>query len=517
MKDFIQRHQTKIKGVLSCFDRMLFRGYLPLQYGQGMAGFLKERRIPFGKLKPFLLDTSAALKAHAQEMAEKRGRPYRYLEASLPMEQEARAMAEKEAIEEGLVCIFARQEPCRTFSFSFRQDPLFVHSVRNRCLHLYYYFMDKEFGLIHLKIQTWFPLTMQVYVNGQEWLARKLSAHGIGFTKLDNVLVEVEDFERAQAFADRLPSLPWPRILDRWTRQINPLMKPLLRGYQYYWVAAQIEYATDVVFKSRSALAELYPRLLSHGMLCCGAKEVMSFLGRKLRGSFQGEVTTDLVELSKMRIPGARIKHRVKENWLKMYDKAGLVLRVETVINNPGEFRVRRRVRRNGKQKMEWARMLKGVAYLFRYRDVSRSANSRYLDGLAVVSDPTARVREVERITSPRRVTSHRTAKAFNPLSRADLELFRAFMSGEHTLRGFKNGDIRRQLAGTTHLSGIGPDEKRRSAKVSRIFQRFHAHGLIAKIPHSRKWRTTRLGRRVMATSIQIRELNFPQLLAHAA
>ena len=103
MKDFIQRHQTKIKGVLSCFDRMLFRGYLPLQYGQGMAGFLKERRIPFGKLKPFLLDTSAALKAHAQEMAEKRGRPYRYLEASLPMEQEARAMAEKEAIEEGLV------------------------------------------------------------------------------------------------------------------------------------------------------------------------------------------------------------------------------------------------------------------------------------------------------------------------------------------------------------------------------------------------------------------------------
>ena len=166
---------------------------------------------------------------------------------------------------------------------------------------------------------------------------------------------------------------------------------------------------------------------------------------------------------------------------------------------------------------MEWTRMLKGVAYLFRYRDVSRSANSRYLDNLAVVSDPTAKVREVERITRPKRVTSSRTAKAFNPLSRDDFDLFQAFMSGQHSLRGFKNGDIRRQLAGTTHLRGVGPDEKRRSAKVSRIFQRFHAHGLIAKIPHSRKWRTTRFGRRVMATSIQVKELNFPQLLAQAA
>ncbi len=517
MRDFILHHQGKIKGVLSCFDRMLFRGYLPLQYPQGMAGFLRQRGIPFSKLKPFLLETSGALKVHAQRMARERGRPYRYLNTSLPMEQEARAVAKRDAIEDGLVCVFARLELCRTYSFSFRRLPPTVHSDRRKCLHLYYYFMDREFGLIHLKLQTWFPLTLQVYVNGQEWLSRKLRAHGISFAKLDNVLVEVGDFGRAQAFADRLTSLPWPRILDWWTRQINPLMKSLLRGNHYYWVSSQMEYATDVVFKSRSALAELYPRLLRHGMVCCGAKDVMGFLGKKLRSNFQGEVTTDLLELTSLRIPGARIKHRVKENWLKMYDTAGLVLRVETVINNPAEFRVRRRVRRRGRRTMQWAPMLKAVAYLFRYRDVSRSANSRYLDGLAVVSDPTARVREVERITRPKRVTSSRTAKVFNPLSRDDVELFAAFLNGQHSLRGFKNGDIRRQLTGTTHLRRVRPDERRRSAKVSRILQRFHAHGLIAKIPRSRRWRTTRFGRRVMATSIQVKELAFPQLLTVAA
>ncbi|MCK4306212.1 MAG: hypothetical protein KAY24_18370 [Candidatus Eisenbacteria sp.] len=166
---------------------------------------------------------------------------------------------------------------------------------------------------------------------------------------------------------------------------------------------------------------------------------------------------------------------------------------------------------------MEWVPMLKGVAYMFRYRDVSMSSNSRYLDALAVVSDPSTKVRELEQITKRKQVTPNRTARAFNPLSGDDIELFQAMMSGQHCVRGLKNGDVRRELARSRHFQGIRHDTRRQSAKVTRILQRFHAHGLIAKIPHSRKWRTTRFGRRVMATAIQARQLNFPQLLALAA
>lgn len=103
------------------------------------------------------------------------------------------------------------------------------------------------------------------------------------------------------------------------------------------------------------------------------------FLGRKLRGNFEGQIVSDLSDLSG-RIPECRIKHRVKENWLKMYDKAGLVLRVETVINNPDEFKVRKKVIRN--DKVEWVPMRKGIAYLFRYQQVSLQANSSYLEAL---------------------------------------------------------------------------------------------------------------------------------------
>jgi hypothetical protein len=201
----------------------------------------------------------------------------------------------------------------------------------------------------------------------------------------------------------------------------------------------------------------------------------------------------------------------------QMYDKAGVVLRVETVINNPEEFRVRRIVRRKGYPKTEWVPMRKGVAFMFRYRDVSRSANARYLGALAVVQDPTTQVGEMDRVTRRRRLGSNRTAKALNPLSRDDAELFQAVMSGEHALRGFANADVRARLKGSAHLGGVEADPRRASSRVTRIFQRLHAHGLIAKIPRSRRWRVTSLGHRIMSAALRLRMESFPALLARAA
>ena len=265
----------------------------------------------------------------------------------------ARKMAEEEGIKNGLVCIFSVLEPCRTFSFKFEKGRPFVQTAKRKCLFIYFYFMDRELGLIHVKLQTWFPMQIQVYVNGHDWLERKLEVNNISFTKHDNVFVRISDWERAQKLADRFAVQDWPRKLERYAQYVNPLMNELLPGCQYYWVTAQSEYSTDIAFKTASDLRELYPRLLSHSTLCFGARDVMSFLGRKLTGHFLGEIVSDLKYSGLKRIPGARIKHRVKENWLKMYDKSGSVLRVEMVINNPEEFKVRKKVLRKDKQVME--------------------------------------------------------------------------------------------------------------------------------------------------------------------
>ena len=515
MKDFLAAHETKLKGVLSCFDRMVFRGYLPLMNGAEMARLLNRCDVQYQTLKAFLLENCERVKRRATELAEREGRPFRYLQHKVPMEKEARKIAEADGITQGLVCIFSILEPCRTFSFKFCRGSAFANPARRKCLHIYYYFIDRELGLVHVRIQTWFPMVMQVYFNGHDWLARKLERHGIGYCKVDNVFIDVDDFPRAQAFSDRLASVDWTKKLDRFARLANPLMDDLLAGLSYYWVTAQSEYATDVIFKRRETLAQLYPKLLSHGTRCFGAKDVMGFLGRRLVGQFQGEVTTSVCDFANVRLPGMRIKHRVQQNWIKMYDKAGVVLRVETVINNPEDFRVRRTMRRKGEPKTLWVPMRKGVAYLFRYRDVSCSANGRYLDALAVVDDPTAKVKELDQITRRNRDASGRTARALNPLSRDDVQIFEAVMNGADCVRGFTNRDVRSRLDGTRHLARLDSDRKR-SAKVGRILHRLHVHGLIAKIPRSRRWRTTRRGQRIMATSLQLRQFNFPQLLALA-
>ena len=158
---------------------------------------------------------------------------------------------------------------------------------------------------------------------------------------------------------------------------------------------------------------------------------------------------------------------------------------------------------------MRWVDMRKGVAYLFRYREVSLAANSRYLTALAELDNPTDAIRTLDRITTRQLLAPNRSAKAFNPLARDETPIVRALLDGQHMIRGFSNPDIRKKLKDSPHLKNI-TDERRQSAKVTRIFNRCHAHGLIAKIPHSRRWRLTKQGRIAMTASIQLRDVQFP-------
>jgi hypothetical protein len=371
MEHFLAKHADKIQGSLSCFDRILFRGYLPFFSGAAFAAFLDRRGIRRPELKSFLLRQAARLKEHARSMAARDGRPFQYFGGRVRKEDLARQIAERDRIERGLVCVFSTLEPCRTYSIRW-DHASYIQPARRKCLFLY--------GLIHVRIQTWFPLQLQ-------------------FTKRDDAFLWLEDFRRAQTFSDRFVSLDWVARLHRYARMVNPLLKDLLAPMCYYWVTAQAEHSTDIVFKSQRQLEELVPRLLEHSALHFSARDIMSCLGRKPHGNFAGEVVTDQRDpLTQGRLPGRRVKHRMKQNWLKMYDKAGFIVRVETVINAPEEFRVRRRVRRRGRQATLWVPLRKSVVLSpeqlavsecpgFRRKPAPRSAGS-CTDSTSMASSP---------------------------------------------------------------------------------------------------------------------------------
>src|SRR5437899_4549778 len=231
----------------------------------------------------------------------------------------------------------------------------------------------------------------------------------------------------------------------------------------------------------------------------------MAFIGRKLNGNFQGDLVTDQLDFSQLpsRLPGRSVKHRMKRNWSKMYNKEGSVLRVETVINQRYEFKVRRRVRRQGRHLMAWVPMRKGVAFLPRYRQICAQTNTRYLDALAHVDDPTPAIRALDALTARASSPNGRTVRPFNPLSRHDRVLFESLLSGEHALHGFANRDLRHKL-GLTSIP-LASDPLKPLAPVTPLFRRLPGHRLIAKDPPSRPWRGLPFRRRVMAGALKLR------------
>jgi hypothetical protein len=509
---FVVKFTSLITAVLSCFDRVIFKGHLPIARGSALEAFvdhvLKIRRADF---MAFAEKKAETLVEHAKRLAQQAGAEYRFLQGAHRKDRLVEDILRKRPISEGLICVFGCMECCGSFRhIGGEQRPHLVNARRQQRV-LYFYFLDPKLGLIHIRLQTWFPFPVQVYVNGHSYLERQLFQRGLGFVLQDNAFTALDNPKAAQKLADAFVRQNWPKILNRLARQVNPLMyEPWFRSLSYYWVVDQAEYSTDLIFTSREALAGLYRRLLDHAAVNFSAKDILTFLGRRFHPRFEGEVLT---HCQKDRWPGARIKHRMKNNWLKMYDKFGLVLRIETVINNPREFRVRRLRTLDGRQEMAWCPMNKGVSNLYHYREVALAANERYLEALSVVDNPAPAYRQVEELTEPA-VVSGRSHAGFNPAREADVNLFRAVLDGNNVVRGFRNTDIREALHGATEDAGA---RRRQSTAVGRMLKRLHVRGLIVKVPHSRRWHVSRKGHEVLGAVVQLYYHGIPAAARPAA
>jgi hypothetical protein len=520
MQTFLSIHHDVITGTLSTFDRLIFKGHLSGLYPQGaFARFLNSQHILLKDFAAYAETTTAQLKAHAQQVAAEAQRPYLYLAAASTAasghskEAQARTIAERDGRTEGLICVFAVVEPCRVFTVRGNRETQRREVVREnrKGLHFYFYYLDREFGFMHVRVQSWFPFTLQIYINGREWLARQLDQRGIAYQRYDNKLTQVTDLPTAQALCEKFAHRHWPRLLDAFARQVNPLLPTMRRaGFRgYFWSVDQAEYATDVLFRDRASLEALLPALQEVALTAFSADDVLRFLGRKLHGNFQGEVTTGL----KRRPEGRRVKHTLKRNSLKLYDVLN-VLRIETTLNNPREFRVLRVMDTRQGRQWRWRPMGKGVANFWRYAQVGLQANSRYLDALANAQPKGKAIAALDDLCRSRLEKGKRYAK-FNPVAAEDTTLFAAVLAGEHQLNGFRNKDLQARLFSTPPRSD--DEQRRRSARITRWIAKLRGHGLIAKVQASRLYRVTARGLRLMAAALWCRNKEFPGFVLQPA
>ena len=245
----------------------------------------------------------------------------------------------------------------------------------------------------HARIQTWFPFSIQICLNGREWLARSLDAAGVGYVQRDNCFTRLDNPKRAQRLMERQVQAAWPELLNAIARSLNPQHATMFRAcpIEYYWSTHQSEWATDILFRNSRSLAWLYPRLIHHGLTTFFSRDVMRFLGRNIpaTGNIPTRLQAEVVSDMKTRPEGVRIKHRLGESSIKMYDKQGSVLRVETTINDAADFKSFRTPEGKPEADKAWYPMRKGIADLHRRAETSQAANDRYLRALASVQDTT--------------------------------------------------------------------------------------------------------------------------------
>jgi hypothetical protein len=489
-----ERYAPQIAGVLSCFDRIVITGTLVgVCFAEGMAAYLRQHGIRLFDYPRFAEPLREEIRQNAERIAQESGLEIEFIRSvgAFRKEDRIRAILQQRGDQPGLVHIFSAMEPCAAFT-PWHDKATGRTTLRykdGKCLHYYFYFIDPEFGLCYLRVPTWAPFRLQFYCNGHNWLAGQLGQAGIAFAQLDNTFSSIADFSRAQLLADAFPIDRLHHALDGFAARYCPVAGYF--GSAYHWSLMQVEYATDIVFHRQADLRPLYETLVRTAIHAVRADNVATFLGRKLTGNYRDELGNDF----HTRIEGARLKHHMGPVSIKLYDKQGLVLRIETTVNDVSFFRHHRTVEHRDRTcEAKLAPMQKTIYSLGPLRELLLAANRRYLAFLSDLTDPSAGVRQVERLGEPVR-EQERSYRGFNLFSSEDLALFIALARGEWQISGFRNSSLRRLL----------PD--RSGPQVSRLLKRLHLRGLIKKIGHTYKYYLTDAGRRVVLTALKLREL----------
>ena len=499
-----ERYKNDLQGVLSCYDRIVITGTLPgVCYARGMTGHLYAKGIRiFDYAKEFADPLRNKIRDNAQLIAKAHGVAIGHANNPHLRKEDlvAKVLAQR-GDHPGLVHILLAMEACSAFEpwHDKQTHKTYLRSTSGKCPHYYFYFMDAEVGLCYLRVPTWSPFRLQFYCNGHAWLARKLTAEGIDFAMADNAFIRIGAFARAQQLADALRPDDLHRLPDAHAKVCCPV--PETFGQTYHWGLMQTGYPTDLVFGSEAALKPIYGQLSRQAAIAVKAETVSSFLGKKITPQLARESGSRL----STRFEGTCIKHRMGSASVKIYDKCGRVLRIETTTNDVPFFKHHRKVgHKNGTETRELAPLKKSIYSLIDLRDILLGCNRRHPDFLASPDDHSDGQRALQKLTEPKTVQKI-TWRGFNFFAATDQALLRAVLGPKFNLHGFRRAELKPYLP------------KLSDSSLSRQIKRLQLFGMIKRVPGSYRCYLTKLGRAATAACVHATEFNILPTLAAAA
>jgi len=492
MELLTETYKGKIAFVLSCYDRLILTGTMPeISYSQGMTSYMYQNEVKIFDYPKFAEPFKDAIRANAERIAK---------ENSVEIEFIRKTNVRKESIisdkikhrgdHPGIVHIISAMEACNTYKpwHDKTTGKTFLKPDQSKCLHYYFYFIDPQVGLGYVRVPTWCPFRLQVYVNGHNLLATELRQAGIKYTMIDNAFDSIEDVSKAQELSDNISIEKLHRKLDEFAWQFCPVYKDF--KLRYHWSVMQAEYATDIVFQKQDCLQQIYSELVATAIHTVKPENIATFLGQKLDPRYQGEVGNNY----NVRIEGSRIKHTMGSSSIKMYDKFSKILRIETTSNDISFFKhFREVVHHDGSTSHEMAALKKNIYSLSFLSDNLKASNKRYLEFISAFDNKEVGRKRLEKVTSSK-IDNNRNYKGFNFFSKDDLAVLTAIARGEFNINGLRNKNLQKLL-------GF------KGSKISRLIKRLRVHGLIKKASDSYKYYMTKIGKETLIMAQKIKEL----------
>ena len=462
---------------IQCLDRIYLNGYVPnLQVGGQVVQFLAARGFPIpspavvGRIGDGFRRSVRSFADSNQIPMIKFGKGVRKIEKMKPYlsRQERTGRSGVAAI--GWAQEFQRVATCTVTEARNGGAPHFGWDRSERRVTCYYFYVwDDQFGPAFIKIGSYFPYPVKVWLNGHEWAKRQATQAGIGWTALANGFQGCDDPATLQQICDRLGPIQIQGFFDRWLARLPVPLSPADRALGYWWELSmrQIEVSRTLVFDVPRNGRAFFEALVADNLDLGRPEQIELIFGRKILPSTPGVFATRVVTRGVDVCVNVGYKHsRTKE-----YFKEGRALRIETVVNDPGDLGVKRR-----------------LVHLPELQRKARDVNRRLLDHEHVGQGCVLASPAFERIARPSLVDGRRApALRFgDPRVQA---LAGALAVTAHLIGGFTHRSLRPLVAG---LLG----EPYSQARCCYDLRRLKLKGLIVRLPHSNTYVLTNDGQR---------------------
>lgn len=503
MELLTQRYSEKISGVISCYDRVVITGTLPvLSNAHHLTGYMYQNNIRIFDYAKFAEPHRDAIKNNAEKIAVETGLKIEFIrKGNVRKEAIIEGILKKRGRHPGLVHIISVMEGCTSYKpwHDKSTHKTFLKYDMGKCLTYYFYFIDELLGLCYVRVPTWLPFKLQIFFNGHAWLSNELAKKNVGHQMMDNAFTTIDNWSKAQTISDNLSIEKLHKKLNVFAEKYCPVHK--IFKQQYHWSIMQCEYSTDIVFKKQEDLKPLYEQLIAKAIHSVKPENIITFFGKKMHGKYEGEIGNNY----HVRIEGSRIKHSMGSASIKMYDKFAHILRIETTVNDVTFFKHYREViHRDGSSTQKEASMKKNIYSLKPLREIVSASNNRYLEFISAIDDNTIGHKNLEKVTETKRV-ENRNYKGLNFFSKADKKIVFALTRGEYNIYGFRSKDLAKRLV---DYSG---------GRLSRLLKRLRVHGLIKKIGNSYKYYLTDFGKKILTSSQKVINMVMIPLLSDAA